>query len=265
MELDIIGKVAIVTGSSGGIGAAIANSLAKEGVKVAIVYFRNGTAAEAVAQQIIDSGEQSKAFKCDVREPKEVQQLFADVHKNWGSIDILINCAGVARFNPLAQFTVDDWNLVMETNLRGTFLCCKESLQYFMDNNGGDIVNISSLSASTGSFEGGAYAASKAGINLLTLSLALELAPTNIRVNCIAPGRITTPFRRTTSGVYFDFMLDQTPQKRMGTPQEVAELVTFIASRKSAFITGETIYITGGLHTVYLNHVEPETNSPLRS
>ncbi len=262
MDLGLSGKVAVVTGGSGGIGSAVASAFANEGTAVAVVYFQHRDKADEVVDGIRSRGQQAIAVQADVRDAKHVSRLFAEVSDQLGYIDVLVNCAGASAFHPLTEFSEGDWDVVMDTNLKGTFLCCQAALPYFKMQGRGDVINISSLAASTGSFESGAYAASKAGVNLLTLSLALELAPANIRINAIAPGRIATPFRRTTSGPYFDFMLEQTPMQRLGTPEEVANLTVFLASRASGFITGETIYITGGLHTVYLKHVTPDSHRP---
>jgi NAD(P)-dependent dehydrogenase (short-subunit alcohol dehydrogenase family) len=255
MDLGLHGKIAIVTGGSGGIGSAIAKTLVREGTSTVVTYFKNAEKAEEIVKDIEKAGGTGIALQVDVRDAALVQRLFEQTDVQLGGLDILVNCAGSANFHPLKDYNETYWDTDIDTNLKGTFLCCRAALPFFQKRGRGDIVNISSLAASTGSFEGGAYAASKAGVNLLTLSLALELASMNIRVNAIAPGRITTPFRKTTTGPYYEFMLQQTPQKRMGTPEEVANTVAFVASRVSGFITGEILYITGGLHSVYLEHV----------
>lgn len=261
MDLGLRGKVALVTGGSGGIGAEICKILAGEGARVVVGYFRNEKAAEAVVRAIEVEGGSAQAAKIDVRDIDSVRHSFGRALEVFGGLDLLVNCAGVATFNPLSDFTELAWNNVIDTNLKGTFLCCRTVLPFFRERGGGDIVNVSSLAASTGSFEGCAYAASKAGVNSLTLSMALELADANIRVNAVAPGRIATNIRRTHSGHYFEFMLEQTPQKRVGTPKEVANAVVFIASRACSFMTGETVYVTGGLHAAYLKHVTPDRDS----
>jgi 3-oxoacyl-[acyl-carrier protein] reductase len=263
MDLGLQGKVALVTGGSGGIGAEICMTMASEGARVVVGYFRNVKSAEDVVRAIEVEGGSGLAVKVDVRDIDSVRGSFQRVLDVFGGLDVLVNCAGVAVFNPLSNFPEADWSNVIDTNLKGIFLCCKAVIPYFRERGGGDIVNISSLAASTGSFEGSAYAASKAGVNSLTLSMALELADTNIRVNAVAPGRIATKFRRTYSGPYFEYMLEQTPQKRLGSPEEVANAVVFIASRACPFITGETLYVTGGLHAVYLRHVVPDRDSKL--
>lgn len=264
MNLGLREKKAVVTGGSGGIGSAICKTLAHEGAHVAVGYFRNAEAAQDVVRTIELEGGTAVPLQVDVRDRRSVEDLFSRNQIASGGLDVLVNCAGVAFFHPLINYSEADWDDVIDTNLKGVFLCSKAAVPYLQQRGGGDIVNVSSLAASTGSFEGGAYAASKAGINILTLSMALELASANIRVNAVAPGRIATAFRRTLAGPYYEFMLDQTPQRRMGTVEEVANAVVFMASRASAFITGEVLYVTGGLHTVYLHHVMPDPDSKLR-
>lgn len=264
MELGLTGKVALVTGGSGGIGAAICQTMAAEGTSVVVGYYTNKASADTVVGDIRANGGSAVADRVDVRDADSVADFFQQAHDGFGGIDILVNCAGVASFDALSNFAEAEWDRIVDTNLKGTYLCCQRALPYLKQRGGGDIVNISSLAAFTGSFEGVAYAASKAGMNSLTWSLALELASANIRVNGVAPGRIHTKFRRTHSGHYFDFMLEQTPQKRLGAVDEVANAVAFIASRASGFITGETLYVAGGLRTVFLGHVTPDPDSKLR-
>jgi NAD(P)-dependent dehydrogenase (short-subunit alcohol dehydrogenase family) len=263
MDLNMGGKIAVVTGGSGGIGGVTCKELAREGARVVVVYFRNAAAAEDVVKDIQIDGGTAIALGADVREGASVKDLFEKTRQAFGGLDVLVNCAGVASFHPLSEYPEAAWDAVLDTNLKGAFLCCQAAAPYLQERGGGDIVNVSSLAASTGSYEGGAYAASKAGLNVLTSSLAMEMAKFNVRVNAVAPGRISTPFRRTHSGRYYDFMLEQTPQKRMGTTQEVANAIVFLASRACAFITGETLCVTGGLHTVYLDHVTPDADSKL--
>jgi 3-oxoacyl-[acyl-carrier protein] reductase len=264
LDLMLRGQAVVVTGGSGGIGSAICSTMATEGASVLVAYFRNFDRASSIVEDIRMDGGSAVAARVDVRDAKSVEQLFRRAEETLGGVDVLINCAGIAAFDPLREYSEDDWDSVIDTNLKGAFLCSRTAVPYFERRGGGDIVNVSSLAASTGSFEGGAYAASKAGLNLLTRSLALELASVNVRVNGVAPGRIATAFRRAKSGVYYDFMLEQTPQRRMGTPQEVANAVAFMASRTCSFVTGETLYVTGGLHTVYLRHVVPDPDSKLK-
>ncbi len=263
MDLGFAGRTAIVTGGSGGIGSAIARTLAAEGASVVVGYFKNGRSAETVVRDVQAGGGRAVAEHVDVRDAASVECLMRGAREAFGGLDVLVNCAGVASFGALDGYSEVQWDRVLDTNLKGAFLCCKAAAPHLVERGGGDIVNVSSLAATTGSFEGGAYAASKAALNTLTLSLALELAAVNVRVNAVAPGRIATDFRRTRSGRYYDFMIEQTPLGRLGTPEEVANAVAFMASRVSSFITGETLYITGALHAVYLRHVTPDADSKL--
>lgn len=265
VKFQLHGKVAVVTGGSGGIGGAICRSLSDEGAHVVVGYFQHEDAARSIASDIERRGRRATVAWVDVRDGGSVDRFFREAYTVYGGIDILVNCAGTAAFWPIAQWPDSDWDEVIDTNLKGAFLCCRAALPYFNLRGAGDVVNISSLAARTGSYEGGPYAASKAGLNALTLSLAQELANRNIRVNGLAPGRIATPFRRALSGSYFDFMLDQTPQKRMGSVDEIARAATFLASRACEFLTGETLYVTGGLQTVHLGHVTPDADSKLAS
>lgn len=258
VNLDLHGKTALVTGGSGGIGSHVCQVLAEEGVAVAVGYHKNADGAGRVVEDIRSTGERARAFQFDVRDPAQVRDAVDGVLREFGQLDLLVNCAGVAYFAPLMDHDTASWQDVVATNLDGTFYCCRAVTPHFVQRGVGDIVNVSSLAGRIGSFEGPAYAASKAGVDLLTRSLALELAASNIRVNGVAPGRIQTSFRRVTSGPYFDFMIQQTPQGRLGAAREVANVVVFLASRAGAFITGETLYMTGGLHTVYLSHVDAD-------
>ena len=258
MDLELKGKRALITGGSGAIGRAIASRLAAEGVTTAIGYRTNIESAEQTAEELRARGAQAIVLPVDVRDEASIAEFFRRGVEALGGLDILVNCAGIAYFGDSTEYRCEDWDDVIHTNLRGTFLASKVAAQHFKSRGHGDIVNISSSVSTTGSFEGAAYAASKAGINALTRSLALELAPFDIRVNGVAPGRIASRFRRTTSGEYFQFMIEQTPLKRLGLPDEVSCMVAFLASRVCGFLTGETVFVTGGLGAVYLKHVEVE-------
>jgi 3-oxoacyl-[acyl-carrier protein] reductase len=263
VDLQLAGRLAVVTGGSGAIGGAIARRLAHEGARIVIGYHRSRDAATRLAAEITAGGGHAGAARVDVRDSASVERFFDAVSTAHGVPDCLINVAGIAVFAPTAELTEPDWNDVLATNLTGAFLCSRAILPHLLSRDGGDIVNVSSVAGTIGSFEGVAYAASKAGLDQLTKSMALELGRSNIRVNAVAPGRIETPFRRQASGPYFDFMLGQTPLGRLGTVDEVAAAVAFLASRACPFITGQTLAVSGGLETVYLEHVEPDAGSRL--
>jgi len=253
----------LVTGGSGGIGSAVCRALTEAGVNVGIGYFRSRRSAEQLAEELSGGVASAIPIMGDVRDSHGVQSMFRGLTAAFGGVDILVNCAGVAKFSPVTGYAESDWDNVVDTNLKGAFLCSREAVPGFIERRGGVIVNVSSLAARIGSFEGCAYAASKAGLNALTHSLALELAQFSIRVNGVAPGRIHTSFRRAQSGSYFDFMIAQTPLRRLGRVEEVSAAVAFLASDAASFITGETIYVTGGLQSVYLEHVTPDDGSVL--
>jgi len=263
VDLGLAGRVVLVTGGSGAIGSAIASVLAEEGARVAVGYRAGLERASNAVAGIRASGGIAEAVPIDVRDSVSVSAAFTAVASTLGAVDVLVNCAGVASFAPLAEHTEEEWDRIFDTNVKGAYLCSRAALAHFAGRDGCSIVNVSSLAASTGSFEGPAYAASKAAMDSLTLSLSHELAAHGVRVNAVAPGRIETPFRRRHSGPYFDFMIEQTPLKRLGTVREVASAVAFLAAPVSAFTTGAVLTVSGGLHTVYLNHVEAEPGSSL--
>lgn len=263
MDLGFSGRTAVVTGGSGSIGGAIVRRLAQEGARVIAGYHTALPAALDLVTEINDHGGEAHAIRVDVRDSDSVERFFAEVTSVAGPPDCLVNVAGVAAFAPSADLTDAVWDNVVSTNLTGVFRCSRAVLPHMFDHGWGDIVNVSSIAGTIGSFEGVAYAASKAGLNQVTQSMALELGAANIRVNGVSPGRIDTPFRRQRSGHYVDFMLGQTPLGRMGTVEEVANAVAFLASRACPFITGETLTVSGGLGTVFLGTVEADPDSKL--
>ncbi|MFD8436595.1 SDR family NAD(P)-dependent oxidoreductase [Streptomyces microflavus] len=263
MNLGINGRVSVVTGASGAIGGAIARRMAREGSKVIVGYKERRGIAEELAAELTRDGHIAYAAQVDVRDSSSVAEFMNTAISLAGPPDCLINVAGVAAFAPTSQLSEEDWNNVIDTNLKGAFLCSREVLPHMLRSGFGDIINVSSIAGTIGSFEGIAYAASKAGLDQFTKSLALELGNANIRVNGVAPGRIETPFRRQRAGQYFDFMLEQTPVGRLGTADEVANAVAFLSSRICSFITGETVTVSGGLSTVFLKHVNPDPLSRL--
>ncbi|MFI7346594.1 SDR family NAD(P)-dependent oxidoreductase [Streptomyces sp. NPDC049936] len=265
MDLELAGRVAFVTGASGAIGGAIARHLALEGVRVVVGYYESEQAAADLVADLTESGHEAHAIRIDVRDSASVDTFVSRATALTGGPDCLINAAGTASFAATTSLTEEAWDSVLDTNLKGAYLCTRAVLPHMLREGSGDIVNVSSIAGSIGSYEGAAYAASKAGLNQFTKSLALELGSVGIRVNAVAPGRIDTPFRRQRAGRYFDFMLAQTPMRRMGTVEEVARAVAFLASRTSSFITGEILTVSGGLDTVFLEHVDPDPGSKLGS
>jgi 3-oxoacyl-[acyl-carrier protein] reductase len=241
-------KVAIVTGASRGIGEAIAIDLAANGAQVVVNYHASEQAAEGVVAEIKKAGGEAMAIQADVSQFQEAQSLIKESLDSYGQIDILVNNAGTTRDTLLLLMKEDDWDVVMDTNLKSLFNCCKAAARPMIRRReGGRIINISSVSGLVGQGGQTNYAASKAGIVGFTKSLAKELGSRDITVNAVAPGFIPTAL---TEGLPEDLLqgaIQLTPLGRLGKASEIAHLVTFLASDNAAFITGEVIRVDGGL------------------
>jgi 3-oxoacyl-[acyl-carrier protein] reductase len=236
------GKVALVTGGSRGIGAAISRELAKAGAKVALNYRAGQEAADEVAGEI-----GGLAVRADVSKPEEVQALIERVEGEFGDIDALVNNAGVTRDTLIARMTDDDWQTVIDTNLRGTFNTSRAVSRKMLRRRAGSIVNLSSVVGVHGNPGQANYAASKAGIIGLTKALARELGSRGVRVNAIAPGYISTELTDVLNDEQRGLILQNTPLGRLGEPEDVARAVRFLCSDEAAFITGEVLFVDGGL------------------
>jgi NAD(P)-dependent dehydrogenase (short-subunit alcohol dehydrogenase family) len=237
-------KVAIVTGAKQGIGYGIALALAKEGCAV-VVSDLNLRDCEKAVEKIKKVGGRGLAVKCDVSKKDEVDALVAATTKKFKKLDILVNNAGIFPYVPFMKMTQDDWDKVMDVNLKSIFLCSQASIKVMKK--GSKIVNISSIASVVG-FEGLThYCASKGGVNAMIRALALEIAPLKINVNAVAPGAIATP---GASGSMTEESKNQTtaivPWKRMGEPEDIANAVVFLASDNADYITGQTIIVDGG-------------------
>ena len=241
-------KIAIVTGASRGIGRAIALDLAAHGAGVVVNYNSSAGEAEDLVQQIEQDGGRALALQADVAQFADAQQLVKAARDHFGQIDILVNNAGTTRDTLLLMMKEDDWDVVLNTNLKSLFNCCKAVLRPMLrQKSGGRIINISSIVGLAGQGGQTNYAASKAGIVGFTKSLAKEMGPRQITVNAVAPGYFPTAL---TAGLPDDLMtraLDLIPLGRLGHVEEVAHLVTFLASDRAAYITGEVIKVDGGL------------------
>lgn len=234
------GKVAIVTGSKHGIGYGIAVALAKEGCNI-VVSSRSG--CENAAEEIRKIGVKSIAIKCDVSKKNDVDSLMKKTVDTFGSIDVLVNNAGIYPFISFEKMGENDWDQVVDTNLKGIFLCSQAALKYMKP--GSKIVNISSIASIVG-FSGLVhYCATKGGVNGMTRALALELAPKKINVNAVAPGAISTPGAASAEEVEKQ-TISAIPWKRMGTPEDIANATVFLASDKSDYITGQVLVVDGG-------------------
>ncbi len=240
----IQGKTAIVTGGSRGIGAATAKKLASLGADIAVIYAGNEAAANAVCEECRAHGVKAEAFQCDVADFAQTKETVALIKEAFGTVDILINCAGITRDKLLAMMREDDFDAVIATNLKGTWNMIRQCCGIFIRNKGGSIVNVSSVVGLTGNAGQSNYSASKAGIIGLTKSTAKELAAKNIRCNAVAPGFIATDMTKDLGGEDSPW-LKMIPLARAGEAEEVAEAIVFLAD--AAYITGEVLRVDGGM------------------
>lgn len=240
----IQGKTAIVTGGSRGIGAATAKKLASLGANIAVIYAGNEAAANAVCEECRAHGVKAEAFQCDVADFAQTKETVALIKEAFGTVDILINCAGITRDKLLAMMREDDFDAVIATNLKGTWNMIRQCCGIFIRNKGGSIVNVSSVVGLTGNAGQSNYSASKAGIIGLTKSTAKELAAKNIRCNAVAPGFIATDMTKDLGGEDSPW-LKMIPLARAGEAEEVAEAIVFLAD--AAYITGEVLRVDGGM------------------
>ena len=243
MNIDLTGRVALVTGGTRGIGRSIAETLANCGAKVAVVG-RDQARSDAAAQDI---GNGALGFACDIADVAQVNSLIENVEKAFGSLDILVNNAGLTRDNILLRLKDDDWDAVINANLRGAFATIRASTRGMMKRRWGRIINISSVVGLIGNKGQSNYAASKAGLIGLTKSVAKEFASRNILANVIAPGFIETDMTAAMTAEARAAMSGQIPLERLGSPQDVANAVAFLASEHAAYITGQVLVIDGGL------------------
>jgi 3-oxoacyl-[acyl-carrier protein] reductase len=241
------GQIALVTGASRGIGAAIAHRFAAEGATVVVNYRTGDAAAQTTVDSIVAAGGVARAHRADVSDEASVRKMIAAVIKSFGRIDILVCNAGIVRDHLAALMPLGDFDDVLRVNLRGAFLCIREVIPVMLEARSGSILNIASVHAESGGRGQCNYAASKAGVLALTRSLALELASKNIRVNAIAPGLIETEMTQPVRDLAEAELLRQIPMRRYGAPAEVANAAAFLASSEAAYITGAVLNVSGGL------------------
>ncbi len=246
-QLPLAGKIALVTGSSRGIGRATAKRLAQSGADIIINYRTNDSAAAEVKANIEEIGRRCIAIQADVSQEEEVGRLFADANEALGPISILINNAGTTRDKLILQMSLADFEYVVDTNLRSAFLCTKAALRSMIKARWGRIVNISSPAGLMGTAGQANYSASKAAIIALTISTAREMASRNITANAIAPGFIPTELTSILTEQQRKFMLDATPLGRFGTPEEIAAAINFLCSPEASYITGQILCVDGGM------------------
>lgn len=242
------GKSAIVTGASRGIGKDIALYLAKEGARVAVNYSGSKDRAEAVVEEIKATGGEAFAIQANVDQAEDVQNLISSTLEQFGSVDILVNNAGITRDNLLMRMKEQEWDDVLNTNLKGVFLCTKAVTRQMMKQRAGRIINITSIVGVSGNAGQANYVAAKAGVIGLTKSSAKELASRNITVNSVAPGFITTDMTDALPEDIKAQMLSQIPLAKFGNPEDIAKAVAFLASDDANYITGQTIHVNGGMY-----------------
>ncbi|WP_341961457.1 3-oxoacyl-[acyl-carrier-protein] reductase [Planococcus maritimus] len=243
----LTGKTAIVTGASRGIGAAIARRFAEEGANIVVNYSGSQDKAEAVVNEIEQAGGKAIAIKANVADADAVKSMADAAIKEFGSIDILVNNAGITRDNLMMRMKEDEWDDVINTNLKGVFLCTKAVTRQMMKQRAGRIVNIASIVGVMGNAGQANYVAAKAGVIGLTKTTARELASRGITANAVAPGFITTDMTEKLSDDVQSSMLAQIPLARFGAPEDVANAALFFASDEANYVTGQTLHLDGGM------------------
>jgi len=249
MSKKLEGKVAVVTGASKGIGASIALHLAAEGAAVVVNYSLSKEGADRIVGEINGNGGRAIAVQGNVTKEGDVRRLFAETKKAFGRLDVLVNNAGVYEFKPLEEVTADHFHRMYDVNVLGLVLATQEAVKLFGDR-GGSIINISSVAATAAPPTGSLYSGTKAAVDAVTRSLAQELGTRKIRVNSLNPGMVETEGYRAAGIGESEFRKQveaQTPLGRIGQPKDIAPVAVFLASDDSAWITGETIYVAGGL------------------
>ncbi|HSJ38384.1 MAG TPA: 3-oxoacyl-[acyl-carrier-protein] reductase [Planococcus sp. (in: firmicutes)] len=244
---DLTGKTAIITGASRGIGAEIAKRFAEAGAKIVVNYSGSQQKAEAVVESIKQNGGEAIAVKANVADADAVKAMVEETMTAFGSVDILVNNAGITRDNLMMRMKDDEWDDVINTNLKGVFVCTKAVTRQMMKQRSGRIVNIASIVGVMGNAGQANYVASKAGVIGLTKTTARELASRGITANAVAPGFITTDM---TEGLNEDIqktMMAQIPLGRFGKPEEVAKAALFLASDEASYMTGQTLHLDGGM------------------
>ena len=239
-------QTAIVTGGSRGIGRAVALQLASEGACVVVNYLQASEAAREVVDTIEQAGGKACAFQADVSDENAVRRMIRFANKQFGSVHVLVANAGAVRDQLVGMMSLDAWETVIQTNLRGPFLCIREVLPFMMSQKYGSIICLSSIAADRAGRGHANYVAAKGGLNAMVRSLAVELAPKGIRVNAVSPGVILTDMTTRVRNLAGDSILEQIPLKRFGVPVDVAKAVCFLASEDASYITGEVLQVTGG-------------------
>jgi len=245
--MNLIGKTALVTGGSRGIGRSIALALANQGANVIINYTSNEESAAKVVEEIKSFNVKALAVKANVSKVEEINEMMSKIEEVFDRVDILVNNAGVTRDNLFIRMKEEDWDQVMDINLKGVFLCTKAVVRKMIKQKHGRIINLASVVGVVGNPGQANYCASKAGVIGLTKSLAKEIAGKNITVNAIAPGFIETDMTKVLPENVKESMLEVIPMKKYGKPEDIANLVVFLSSDNANYITGQVIHVDGGM------------------
>lgn len=251
MSKKLANKVAVVTGASKGIGAAIAKQLAAEGAAVVVNYASSRAGADSVVEDITGAGGTAIAVQANVSQPQDIQRLFSEARERFGQLDILVNNAGIYRFASLEEITPEDFHQQFNLNVLGLILCTQEAVKYFGPE-GGSVINISSIITATCPPNGTIYAATKGAVDIVTRTLANELGPRKIRVNAVSPGLVITEGSKSAGIADAENEMNQelvqnTPLGRAGVPDDIAPAVAFLAGPDAHWVTGETMFVGGGL------------------
>jgi NAD(P)-dependent dehydrogenase (short-subunit alcohol dehydrogenase family) len=248
-ETPLQDRFALVTGASKGVGKGIALELARQGAAVAVNYLSDAAGAEATAAEITAAGGRALTIRADVGSKQQVDEMFDRVLAAFGRLDILVNNAGIQTWKPLLELSEEEWDRVLATNLKGCFLCTQRAARAMKDSGGGVIINIGSGCNKWPFPKLVDYTASKGGIEQFTKVAAVELGPYGIRVNCVAPGAVEIERTRQEAGDYAGTWARLTPLRRIGLPSDVAAAVAFLCEDRAGFITGQTLWVDGGLFT----------------
>lgn len=241
-------KTVLITGASGGIGSATAILYAQKGYNVVLNYFHSEESATILSESLNSNGCNTIALKADVSDPKQVLDMFVAARQKFGGVDVLVNNAAISSQKLFTDISFEEWNRMLAVNLTGAYNCCQAALPYMIHNKNGSIINVSSVWGQTGASCEVHYSASKAGLIGLTKALAKELGPSNIRVNCVAPGVISTKMNGNLTVQALSELTENTPLGRIGDASEVAKAIYFLSSSYSEFITGQVIAPNGGFY-----------------
>lgn len=250
MNISLTHKRALVTGGNSGIGAAIVTALAEAGARVAINYHSHPESAQSLAQKLSEGGAETLAFQADVSDAGAVAAMFQQLDAAWGGLDILVNCAGIdGPREPAWEASLEAWRKVIEVNLLGSFYSAREALRRMVPQGGGVVLNISSVHEVIAWSGYSAYTASKAGLGMMTKTLAQEAAPHGVRVLALAPGAIRTPINQSvwSDPAGLKDLQEKIPLKRLGTPEDVARMAVVLVSDVSSYVTGTTVFVDGGM------------------